>query len=194
VDWYRAEDAWSLWRAVEASRKTLVPWLPWAADGHRTPEDSLAVIDRFARDRAFPEGLDFVMGIFDRRSGEVVGGTGLHRIQPETADAEIGYWVREDRRGEGLCTEAVGALVTAALSAWGFRRVRVCCSDRNVPSRRVPERLGLRLECEEREARFVDGIGWTGSLAYAVLASEWDGARQRVRGAGLAPGPPPARS
>ena len=38
---------------------------------------------------------DYVLGVFDRGRGRVVGGTGLHRRGGEGA-LEIGYWVAAD--------------------------------------------------------------------------------------------------
>jgi RimJ/RimL family protein N-acetyltransferase len=181
VRWYRREDAEALHRAVDGSREALLPWLPWAAREHASPEESLACIDRFTRGRNFVDATDFVLGIFERGTGELLGGTGFHRVVAEVAEAETGYWIRADRRGEGLCTEATAAHLTAGFSAWGFRRIKICCAGGNRASQRIPEKLGLRLEGREREARWVDGAGWQDHLTFAVLASEWDARAGRVR-------------
>ncbi|MEO0652468.1 MAG: N-acetyltransferase, partial [Planctomycetota bacterium] len=65
-------DAAALSSALEASREHLVPWLNWA---HEEPLPALQRIDRLRRFRAqFDLGADFTYGVFDRASGEVVGG------------------------------------------------------------------------------------------------------------------------
>ncbi|MHC5011392.1 MAG: GNAT family N-acetyltransferase [Planctomycetota bacterium] len=179
VGWHADHDAPSLHRAVAADRDALLPWLPWAASDHRSPEESLDRIRGFARARTFVEADDFVMGIFDARTGDVVGGTGLHRIDRAEHSAEIGYWIRRDRQGGGLGTEAVAALITSAFRDWGLRRIRICCAGPNRASQRIPEKLGLRLERRAKRASWVDGLGWTDDLEYAVLADEWDAERQR---------------
>lgn len=181
VRWWQASDAEGLHLAVAGDRDALLPWLPWAEREHATVEESGQIIDRFTRDRNFPEALDFVMGIFERDGGRVLGGTGIHRIEPEHRTGEIGYWIRGSRQREGYCTEAVGGLITAAFDAWGFHRIKICCAGRNVPSQRVPEKLGLRLEGRERNARWLPDDGWDDHLTYAVLADEWDGDAGRVR-------------
>jgi hypothetical protein len=38
----------------------------------------------------------------------------------------------------------------------------------------VPEKLGLRREVSTRGDRWVDGLGFVGTLSWGVLADEWD--------------------
>ena len=181
VRWYESTDAEALHWAVHPQREAYLPWLPWAAVEHATVEEAEAVIERFDQGRAKLMAPDFVMGIFERATSDLVGGTGLHRIVPEVSEVEIGYWIRPERRGQGLCTEAVAGLISAAFGAWGFRRVRIHCAGANEASKRVPTKLGIPLEGREREARWVDGVGYDDHLTYGVLASEWDAEAGRVR-------------
>ena len=181
--WLAPEDAPALHAAVDGHREALLPWLPWAADDHATVEASRSRIDWLAGMREGPEVQvpDYTLGIFEKGSGELLGGTGLHRILPAHRDAEVGYWLRGDRWGEGFCTEATSGLISSAFRDWGFRRIRIVCSAANGPSRRIPERLGIRQEGCERANRWVDGHGWTDTLTYGVLADEWDDEAERVR-------------
>ncbi|MEX2217902.1 MAG: GNAT family protein [Phycisphaerales bacterium] len=183
---WEAADAPSMLAAIEASRSTLLPWMPWALADNRTVEECIYNIERFRRAREAPACDSYVLGIFDRRTNEAIGGTGLHRINHSAQQAEIGYWVRADRRRRGLCTEAVAHLLSAALApqaagGWGFRRIEILCGGGNTPSARVPGKLGLRQEYSLKEARWVDGLGWQDTLGWGVLAGEWDGARHALR-------------
>ncbi len=181
VRWYREEDATALFRAIDPHRQAYVPWLPWGATGHKTLSDSLETIRTFDTNRAKEEDPDFTMGTFDRETGALLGGTGLHRIAVETAEVEIGYWTHAEHHGRGICTEATAALITAAFGPWGFRRVRMTCVGANRASQRIPEKLGIPLEGREREARWMEGIGLDDHLRYGVLKSEWDPVVGRVR-------------
>lgn len=181
LDAWQPSDAPALWQAIEESRTSLSPWMPWALTSHRDPEETLEVIQGWMRRRQAPEPDEIFLGIFDRATGAVLGGTGYHLIVEDLAQAEIGYWIHVARRGAGLCTEAVSALLTSGFHDWGFRRLVVQCSGSNRASQRVAEKLGLPLERRERLSRWIDHLGWDDGLAYGVLAEEWDVKAQRLR-------------
>ncbi len=63
------------------------------------------------QERAFDSDEDYGYLLFERDSGELVGGIGLH--PKEEKNAEIGYWVRSDRTGRGYATAAAGAVTDA---------------------------------------------------------------------------------
>jgi RimJ/RimL family protein N-acetyltransferase len=188
---WRPDDAAAMLEAIDVDRGSLLPWLPWARVDNRTVEDCAAAIERQRgkRERTDPPADDFTIAMFDRATGAVVGGTGLHRVNHGAHEAEIGYWVRADRRCEGLCAEAVSGLITWAFSppsagGWGLRRVHIRCAGGNEASQRVAMKLGLRLEGRLRLDRWVDGRGWDDTLVWGVLEEEWDGARRAPPGPG----------
>jgi RimJ/RimL family protein N-acetyltransferase len=116
--------------------------------------------------------------ICDRRTGQYIGGTGLHSFVHATHQAECGYWVSQDRRGSGVCSEAVVALTELALrpqpdGGLGLRRLEICCSADNAPSAGVARKAGYQLEATLRAHRWLDGIGWSDTLVYATTADTW---------------------
>lgn len=181
-------DAPSLWQAIEESRSTLIPWMPWAASGHRDPEDTLEWIEGALRSWNAPEPHDFFLALVLRDGERIVGGTSYHGVIEELGQAEIGYWVREDARGRGLCTETLVALLSAGFRDWGFRRLVVTCAGGNAASARVAAKAGMPLEARHRGSRWVDGLGWQDDLTFALLRDEWDTSADRPR-----PGVPAAR-
>lgn len=196
--WWTSDDAAPMLAALNHERSTHLPWLPWVAADNRSIAECIFNIERFRRerDRPTPTPEDFTLGIFDRASGAVVGGTGLVRVRHTIHEAELGYWIRADRRCEGLCTEAVAGLLSWAFTpqrsgGWGLRRVHIRCSAKNAASARVPEKLGLRREACFAGDRWTDGIGWDDTLVYAVLASEWDVPRERMLTPAQSPNPKP---
>jgi RimJ/RimL family protein N-acetyltransferase len=138
-------DADALDTAVAESRAALLPWMQWVAEPPVEP--TAEVLGRF-RD-AFRLGHDFVFGIFSR-TGEVVGGTGLHTRAPGAL--EIGYWVRTSRTGQGLATEAAAALTRVGFERCEIPRVIIEVEPGNEPSLRVVRKLGYREEAVRREA------------------------------------------
>ena len=78
--------------------------------------------------------------------GELVGGTGLHRIDWTLRKFEIGYWRKTGCEGRGFVTEAVRALARLAFDTLEARRVEIRMDDNNAASWRVAERAGFTLE------------------------------------------------
>jgi len=180
--YWQPADAAAMFEALSIDRSSFLPWLPFVENDNRTVEECGAAIERFRgeRERIDPPAVDFVIAIFDAPSGEVVGSTGVTRIVRAAHEGEIGYWIRADRRRQGLCQEAVAALVTWAFrtpadGGWGLRRIHIRCAGRNVPSATVPRRLGFVHEATLRKDRWVNGIGWDDTLVFGMLRDEWRG-------------------
>jgi hypothetical protein len=67
---------------------------------------------------------------------------------------------------------------------FGFRRVHIFASAANTASCRVPRKLGLREIMHARKDRWIVRLGWTDSIAWDVLAEEWDIQRRRLKALG----------
>lgn len=85
---------------------------------------------------------------------------------------EIGYVFDPRHGGLGYATEAVQALLGIAFSQLGVRRVVARVDERNAPSRRVCERLGMRQEALMLENEWFKGE-WINEVDYGLLAREW---------------------
>lgn len=190
---WQPTDAPALFAAIDSSRESLLPWLPWAADTHLAPRQTLEWIEHTARasaDALRPEHsamTGFVLGIIDAATGEPVGGTGFNRMNADTHNAETGYWVRGDRRRRGICAEATAGVLSwgflpQSRGGWGFRRIHIFAAVENAASCGVPRKLGLRQEMHARQDRWVNGRGYLDTLGWGVLAEEWDCEAMRLRG------------
>jgi RimJ/RimL family protein N-acetyltransferase len=137
---WEPRDAPLLKDAVDASLEHLRPWMPWAEAEPQPLGAKVALLREFRGH--FDLGQEFVYGLFDADEAEVVGGSGLHtRVGPEAF--EIGYWVRADREGRGLVTEAVAALTRVAFEVARAERVEIRVDPANERSLGVPRRLGF---------------------------------------------------
>lgn len=165
-------DAPLLHEAVGASLAHLRPWMPWAGAEPKGMDERVEDLRTFRG--SFDLGVDFTYGIFDPTEAQVLGGTGLH---PRTRERtlEIGYWVRVDRTGRGLATEAAAALTQVAFEVHGVHRVEIRCDPLNVRSAAVPARLGFRKEATLR----ADALSPDGSprdtVVWGLLADEFPG-------------------
>ena len=82
-------------------------------------------------------------------SDDVIGDCGIikQNIEGETA-MEVGYHFRRDQWGCGYATEAARACMGLAFDAFEADKVISLIRPENVPSRRVAERNGMKLERE----------------------------------------------
>lgn len=136
-------DGAQLNEAVRGSANELRPWLPFARNIPSVEESEAYV--RKARLR-FLERSDLVLHLVEKHTGELVGSSGLHRMNWDIRAFEIGYWLRTSRTGKGLMTEAVNAITAFAIHHLEANRIEIRCNKRNLASSRVAERCGFTLE------------------------------------------------
>lgn len=91
--------------------------------------------------------------IYDKTTGEFIGGTGYHHILWEVPSVETGYWIRSSRAKEGLMTEAINAITQYAFKQLGVKRMAITCDLDNSRSRMIPERLNYTLEATLKSNR-----------------------------------------
>jgi len=143
----RAGDGPLVNEAIAVSHAELAPWMPWAGTMPSVDESEAHCRRQQAR---FLLREDFVFFMFVRDAaggeGELVGGTGLHRIDWTVRKFELGYWRKTGCEGRGFVTEAVRALARLAFDALDARRVEIRMDDNNASSWRVAERAGFTLE------------------------------------------------
>jgi RimJ/RimL family protein N-acetyltransferase len=114
------------------------------------------------------EGLDLmIIG----SSGELLGGIGIPRIDPEERSCELGYWLAGAARGRGAMTRAV-----RLLSGWIFGnlpidRIAILVDVENGPSRRVAERAGFTFEGILRSHTIIKGTR-RDMCSYSLLRDE----------------------
>ncbi len=137
-------DGAALFDAVQETSEALRMWMPWARDPHY----SVSHAEERCRTAAakFLTREDLTFHIFERTTGQFLGGTGLHRMHWEKGIFEIGYWIRQSATGRGYVTEAVNDLTRFAFHELEARRVSIHCNVENQKSRAIPERLGFTLE------------------------------------------------
>ncbi len=140
---YERGDVDAVHDAVLANAEALRPWMPWIDDEPLERATRAEMVRRF-RGR-FDLGQDFVYGVFDRASGRFVGGAGLH---PRTSPGalEIGYWIVQERWGEGLATEAAAALTRVGFDVMEADRIEIRVAPDNARSLAIPRKLGYREE------------------------------------------------
>ena len=171
-------DGAALNAAVCDSLDALRPYVPWAGSVP-TLADSEAVC-RKAQAR-FRLREDLMMLIFERVNGEVqggvdgdaegelLGGTGLHRMDWKARRFEIGYWRRSGREGRGIATEAVHTMARLAFDELQAQRVELRIDRLNRASWRVAERCGVTLEGVLRSESLAPDGTWRDMRVYSKV-------------------------
>lgn len=154
--------------AVEASRPTLLPWLPWVPYN-----EDLAGCRRYAeasvRDWELGSALRFTLR--PRNRPDFVGVVSFEAVTRLHRSCDLGYWLHQNWTGQGLMLEALRSLLPYAFDRLGFHRVRAAAALENTRSRRVIESLGFVEEGIAREAERVQGR-WITHAVYSRLASD----------------------
>ncbi|HUI84110.1 MAG TPA: GNAT family N-acetyltransferase [Candidatus Binatia bacterium] len=110
-----------------------------------TWEDAVEWIERNLR-RYERDGYG-IMAIVLNTTGDVIGDCGIARQDVEGESMlEVGYHLRRDHWGHGYATEAARACMDYAFRELGAGKVVALIRPGNMPSRRVAERNGMRVE------------------------------------------------
>jgi RimJ/RimL family protein N-acetyltransferase len=137
--------------AIKASHETLSPWLGWVTPVPSVEESEEGCRNAYGR---FLLNVDLMVLIFDKESGGLVGGSGLHDADWEKRQFEIGYWGNVEFSGRGLMTEAVNAIAHYALKKLGAQRVFLTTDEQNIHSWKLAERAGFEFEGTLRNDRY----------------------------------------
>jgi RimJ/RimL family protein N-acetyltransferase len=97
-------------------------------------------ISEFDKDWENDQGYSFQ--VVEVGTNQVVGGVFLNDVARYCQMANLGYWVRTNRRGEGIATEAVKQAARYGFEKLGFQRLEIVVKTENTPSLKVAEKTG----------------------------------------------------
>ncbi|MEM8873421.1 MAG: GNAT family N-acetyltransferase [Planctomycetota bacterium] len=136
-----------------AAMPALAEWMPWAElDMPRS------VADEWVREVLGRWYGRTELAYMILRDGRHIGNTSVFALDWDVPRGEIGYWLRNDARGQGLMTEALAGFRDLLAERLGFQRVDLRIEEPNAPSRAVAERAGFTCEATMRRyGKFADG-------------------------------------
>lgn len=164
---YELDDAESLYAAARESIREVYRFLPWCHPDYDVSE-SRDWLARVEPDWQAERVYNFA--IISREDGRFLGGVGLYRID-EHPVANLGYWIRSSRAGEGIATEATLGLLRYAFTHLHLIRIEIIMSVENEPSRRVAEKAGGIHEGILRNRLLLHGRGHD-AHSYSLLRSD----------------------
>ena len=141
-----------------------------------------------ARERERQLGTGFGFGIF--ADGQFCGEINLSSLQRGPfQNAYVGYWVDQAQAGRGLMPEAVVVLARFAFEELHLHRLQISIIPRNTASRRVVEKLGIRVEGVAERYLEINGA-WEDHVRYAITSEEWSDRRLDLERVWLTARPP----
>lgn len=139
--------------AMEASLPALKHHLHWARAEPTDPEVLAAFLAEWTA--GWVAGSLYGYTIFDKTTGEVVGGVGFERtVGPRSV--EVAYWTRTDVTGHGIATEALAMMTGIAWTLPDIDRIVLIHDVVNHPSARVAVKNGF-VEFDRRTIPILGG-------------------------------------
>ena len=87
--------------------------------------------------------------------------------------ANLGYWVRTSRAGEGIATEAAKLIARYGFEKLGFQRIEIVVPTGNLPSLRIAEKLGSVREGLLRNRAYLHGSPYDAHM-YSLIPTDYD--------------------
>jgi len=140
---YQKNDLDDIYQAIRESLKEMGKWLPFAHPNYNIKETREWLNKR---DKEWKQGITYDFGIFDAKDGSFIGGCGLNGISLIMRHANLGYWVRTSRIGEGVAPAATRLLAKWAFDVIGLTRVEVLVAVGNKKSLRAALKSGAKKE------------------------------------------------
>ncbi len=139
------------------------------------PYTEATFLERLALNPGFdtiPEGrwVNLALEVEESGGATVIGDLACH-LQEGGRVLEIGYTLRTEFQGKGYASEAAGALVDHVLATTEVHRIEASLDPENVPSMRVLEAIGMRMESLSRQSYPLRGR-WDDDLRYAMLRED----------------------
>jgi RimJ/RimL family protein N-acetyltransferase len=116
-------------------------------EGPISPEEAGEAIARMMRNHAqnAPRRLvHLCLAIIHAETGEWVGWCGLDHTNPKHPHPVLFYLLKERYWGQGLATEAAGAVIDYAFRVLDLDRIDSAAAYDNLASKRVMEKIGMR--------------------------------------------------
>lgn len=140
---WRDADAAELHAAVRESLDSVGRWLPWCHADYGLEQATAWSAHCRA---AWQAGEQFAFAVCDAASGELLGGCGLNQLNTAHRNANLGYWVRASRQGQGVAAAAARLVARFGFIELGLIRIEIVTLPGNHASRRVAAKLGAAFE------------------------------------------------
>lgn len=114
----------------------------------------------------------FQFAVIKKENNVLIGDVGIHFLDEEQFQAEVGCTLGKQHHGKGYATEALRAAINFLFQELNKHRIIASIDPENTSSIDLVERIGLRKEGHFKQSLLIDGV-WVDDLIYAILKEEW---------------------
>jgi RimJ/RimL family protein N-acetyltransferase len=141
-------------------------WIPYAL------EDCKHFIKNRIAKQINEDDSWFQFAIILKDTNTLVGDLGVHFIENNQHQVEIGCTISKEFHQNGIASEALIAVIDYLFSDLKKHRITASIDPNNIASIKMVEKIGFRKEAHFKESLLVNGV-WTDDVIYAVLEKEW---------------------
>ncbi len=102
---------------------------------------------------------------------------GIHFLEGNDPQAEIGFTIAPEFQGQGIGSEAVLGILGFLFDTLGKRRVMASVDPRNLASMALLKRVGMRKEAHSRGSLWFKGE-WVDDVVWAIVRDRLDQAER----------------
>ncbi|MDX8341612.1 GNAT family protein [Draconibacterium sp. IB214405] len=154
-----------IFQTIDRDREFLKKWLPFVNYTNQL-EDTEAFISSITRSG---NKSDLVYTIWYNE--EFAGLIGFKDTDWVNRKTELGYWLAEKMQGKGIISASVEKLVRFAFQKQKMNRVQIKVAEENLPSEKIPKKLGFVYEGTERQGEH-HASGYVNLKIYSKLKHE----------------------
>ena len=143
---FKLSDAGELQRAVLNSVGHIGPWLDWCTPSYVLKDAQDWVAESMA---LWQQGRAFRWVMLAEDKQQILGSVEVEVPTLEAPVGRMGYWVRHNATGKGVCSQGAAQALDWALKSLGLQRVELFIQPANQASIRVALKLGAEFLDEQ---------------------------------------------
>ena len=167
---YKSTDASDLQRAVSSSVGHIGPWLDWCTPRF-TLKDARAWVNSSIDH--WQQGQAFRWAIVGSTDKHILGGVDIYLPVLGQPVGQMGYWVRRDSVGRGICTQAAAQALHWSFDRLGLARVELFVQPDNSSGIAVARKLGAKLQGQQEDQITFNGESRLANQ-HMVLAKDFE--------------------
>jgi RimJ/RimL family protein N-acetyltransferase len=120
----------------------------------------------------------FQFVIIEKETQKIVGDLGIHFLDSDSKQVEIGCTLDKDFQNKGYATESLKAIIDYLFKILNKHRIIASIDPDNKNAIRLVESIGFRKEAHFVESLFINEK-WVDDLIYALIEKDWEKLNQR---------------